>query len=282
MGDAVGTRERIIDAWMQHPTAGFLSQPYFESLRRWAGSPEQIPEVPPELTIRCMDDAGVRIGLVCAWWGPGGPLIGNDEVASLVRAYPDRFIGVGSVDLSRPMEAVRELRRCVRELGFRAVRILPWLWNLPPDDRRYYPIYAECVELGIPFCLQVGQTGPLRPSEPGRPIPYLENVALEFPDLRIVGGHIGAPWASEMVFLARKFPNVYIDTSAYKSSRYPPELVAYLRGGGRKKVMFGSNYPMISAADCLRDLEALDLDAEVLRLFLHGNAERVFGIEAAA
>jgi predicted TIM-barrel fold metal-dependent hydrolase len=281
MGDMVSVRDRIVDVWMQHPTPGFLSQPVFDSLRRWAGSPEGIPEVPLEVTVRSMDDAGVRIGLLCAWWAPRGALITNDEVASFVREYPDRFLGVASVDLSRPMEAVRELRRCVRKLGFRAVRILPWLWDLPPDNRRYYPIYAECVELGIPFCLQVGQTGPLCPSEPGRPIPYLEHVALEFPDLRIVGGHIGSPWTSEMIFLARKFPNVYIDTSAYKSKRYPPDLVAYLRGGGRKKVMFGTNYPMISAADCLRDLEALDLDAEALDLFLHANAERVFGIEAA-
>ena len=120
------------------------------------------------------------------------------------------------------MDAVRELRRCVRELGLRALRVVPWLWNLPPNDRRYYPLYAECIELGIPFCLQVGHTGPLCPSEPGRPIPYLDEVALEFPELVIVGGHIGYPWTDEMISLATKYPNVYIDTSAYKASRYPP------------------------------------------------------------
>jgi predicted TIM-barrel fold metal-dependent hydrolase len=70
---------------------------------------------------------------------------------------------------------------------------VPWLWNLPPNDRRYYPLYAECCELDIPFCTQVGHTGPLQPSEPGRPIPYLEEVALDFPDLKIVCGHIGFP-----------------------------------------------------------------------------------------
>jgi Amidohydrolase len=68
---------------------------------------------------------------------------------------------VASVDLHRPMAAARELRRCVRELGLRVLRIVPWLWDLPPDDRRYYPLYAECIDLGIPFCLQVGHTGPL-------------------------------------------------------------------------------------------------------------------------
>ena len=103
-----------------------------------------------------MDAAGVALGLVCAWWGPHGPLIDNEDVAAFIRERPDRLIGVAWVDLGRPMAAVRELRRAVRELGFRALRILPWLWNLPPDDRRYYPLYAECIELDIPFCLQVG------------------------------------------------------------------------------------------------------------------------------
>ena len=225
-----------------------------------------------------MDAAGVRTGMLCAWWGPRGPLITNDSVAALVTAYPGRFAGVASVDLARPVDAVRELRRCVRDLGFRALRVVPWLWNLPPDDRRYYPLYAECVDLGIPFCLQVGHTGPLCPSEPGRPIPYLDTVALEFPELVIVGGHIGYPWTAEMVSLATKYPNVYIDTSAYKASRYPRELTDYLRGHGRRKVLFGSNHPAWPAADCLEDLPGLELGDEVTELFLHGNAERVFNL----
>jgi uncharacterized protein len=216
---------------------------------------------------------------VCAWWGPRGPLIDNDEVAALVRERPDRLTGVASVDLGRPMAAVRELRRAVRELGFRALRILPWLWNLPPDDRRYYPLYTECIELDIPFCLQVGHTGPLAPSEPGRPIPYLDHVALDFPELRIVGGHIGFPWTSEMISLATKYPNVYIDTSAYKARRYPPELVEYMRGHGRQKVLFGSNYPAWPAKDCLEDFEILNLDETTARLFLYENATRVFKLE---
>ena len=268
----------IIDAWMQHPSAEFLADPMFESLRRWARGSLAGGEVPVAATVAAMDQAGVRTGMLCAWWGPRGPLISNDAVAAVVAGYPDRFAGVAAVDLARPMAAVRELRRCVRDLGFRALRVIPWLWNLPPSDRRYYPLYAECVELGVPFCLQVGHTGPLCPSEPGRPIPYLDMVALDFPELVIVGGHIGYPWTAEMISLATKYPNVYIDTSAYKCSRYPADLVEYLRGRGRHKVLFGSNHPAWPAADCLRDLAELGLDEETAGLFLHGNAERVFGL----
>ena len=96
---------------------------------------------------------------------------------------------------------------------------MPWLWDLPPTDRRYYPLYAECIELDIPFCTQVGHTGPLAPSETGRPTPYIDQIAIEFPELRIVAGHIGYPWTQEMVAVATKHENVYIDTSAYTPLR---------------------------------------------------------------
>lgn len=252
----------------------------FESLRRWGRLPATPSEIPLELTIGALDAAGVGRALVSAWWAPEGALISNDEVASWTRAFPDRLIGIAAVDLLRPMEAVRELRRAVRELGFRGLRLLPWIWGLPPNDRRYYPLYVECIELGIPFCLQVGHTGPMRSSEPGRPIPYLDEVALDFPELTIVGGHIGYPWTNEMIALATKYPNVYIDTSAYKPRRYPPELVSYLCAHGRKKVLFGSNYPMILPGDCLSELDSLGLDDEARRMFLHENAARVFRLES--
>jgi predicted TIM-barrel fold metal-dependent hydrolase len=270
---------RIVDVWMQQPTRRFLELPFFESLRRWAHR-ESIPDIPLSRTVETMDQAGVALGLLAAWWGPQGPLIENDEVAGFVREHPERLLGIASVDLQRPMEAVRELRRCVRQLGFRGLRIVPWLWGMPPDDRRCYPLYAECIELDVPFCLQVGHTGPLMSSEPGRPIPYLENVALEFPELRIVAGHIGAPWTQEIIFLATKFPNLYVDTSAYKTTRFPEEFVAFMRGRGARKVMFGTNYPMLTAAACLEGLESLGLGEEATGLFLHENARRVFKIDA--
>jgi len=272
---------RIVDVWMQHPTRRFLEQPFFESLRRWARQ-DSLPEIPLATTIETMDQAGVGVGLLAAWWGPKGALIDNDEVASFVGEHPGRLLGIASVDIHRPMEAVRELRRCVRQLGFRGLRIVPWLWGLPPDDRRYYPLYAECIELDIPFCLQVGHTGPLMTSEPGRPIPYLENVALEFPELRIVAGHIGAPWTQEIISLATKFPNLHIDTSAYKATRIPEDFVSFMRGRGVRKVMFGTNYPMLTAAACLEGLASLGLGEEETELFLHQNARRVFKIDAAS
>ena len=114
----------IVDVWMQHPTRRLLDQPFFESLRRWARQ-DAVPDIPLSTTVETMDQAGVGIGLLAAWWGPKGALIDDDEVASFVSEHPDRLLGLASVDLHRPMEAVRELRRCVRQYGFRGLRVVP-------------------------------------------------------------------------------------------------------------------------------------------------------------
>jgi predicted TIM-barrel fold metal-dependent hydrolase len=269
-----------VDVWMQHPTLRYLRHEMFESILRWTGQELPTEELSIDLTVAAMDAAGVSFGVLSAWHAPEGPLITNDEVAGWVAQHPDRLAGLAAVDLAKPMAAVRELRRYVEETGFKGLRVVPWLWEAPLTDRRYYPLYATCVELGVPFCTQVGHTGPMRPSETGRPIPYIDQVALDFPELVIVCGHIGYPWTEEMVAVARKHENVFIDTSAYTAKRYPSELVSYMRSrSGRRKVMFGTNYPMIPPDAALADLDALELDEEARDLFLAGNARRVFSLD---
>ena len=267
----------IIDAWAQHPTLRHIQDPIFASLNRWnkTSPPTEAPAV--ATTIAAMDAGGVDKSLICAWQAPGRDMISNDEVAGFVSAFPERLVGVGSVDISKPMDAVREIRRCVEELGFKAIRVLPWLADTPPTDRRFYPVYVACCELGVPFCTQIGHTGPLMSSEVGRPI-YLDRVALDFPELTIVGGHIGYPWTDEAIAVATKHENVYIDTSAYTVKRYPPALVQYMRGHGARKVLFGTNYPMITPSKALHGLEELGLSEETIALFLGENARRVFGL----
>lgn len=270
--------KHVVDAWMQHPTLRFTRHDMFDPLRRWMGAAVPDEDLSVDITLSTMDSANVAVGLISAWYGPEGTLISNDEVATFVEQAPDRLVGVASVDIRDPVKAVAELRRCAEDLRMKALRIVPWLWGIPPNDRRYYPLYVSCIELGLPFCTQVGHTGPLRASETGRPIPYLDEVALDFPDLVIVAGHIGYPWTDEMIALARKYQNVYIDTSAYSVRRYPKALVDYMKKGGSRKVMFGSNYPMLTQADALNGLADLDLDEEATALFLHENAERVFAL----
>jgi predicted TIM-barrel fold metal-dependent hydrolase len=273
----------VIDVWMQHPTQQllqFLAQDTFSPLLRWTGAeiPEQAPDI--SVTVAAMEAAGVEFGLLSAASAAHREeLISNDEVAGWVAAYPDRFAGLAAVDLNRPMDAVRELRRRVNDDGFKGLRVTPYLWEIPPTDRRYYPLFAACVDLGVPFFTQVGHTGPLLPSEVGRPIPYIDQIAIDFPELTIVCGHIGYPWTEEMIAVCRKHENVYIDTSAHVASRFPPELVRYMGSrSGRKKVLFAANYPMLFPAQALDSLDRLGLDEEATSLYLAGNAKRLLGI----
>lgn len=270
-----GKKLMVIDAWAQHPTLRFITNPIFNTVKRWGKIQDPSEQVPLTTTISSMDQGGITKSLISAWYAPKNVMISNDEVASFVTQHPSRLFGVGSVDISKPMSAVKEIRRCVDSLGFKAIRILPWLWETPPTDRRFYPVYAACCELGVAFCTQIGHTGPLMPSEVGRPI-YLDQVALDFPELVIVAGHIGYPWTDEAIAVATKHENVFIDTSAYTVKRYPTPLIEYMRHHGRTKVMFGSNYPMILQAKALEDINTLGLDDEAKELFLGKNAQRVF------
>ncbi|WP_374301174.1 amidohydrolase family protein [Ferrovibrio sp.] len=269
----------IIDSWAQPVFNARQTMPEVVRLFEQSGTAAMLDRaLSPDEVVALMDAAGIDRLMFCAWARPGRWVVSNDEVARFTRAYPDRFTGVAAVDLHKPMEAVRELERAVKELGFRALRVVPWLWELPPTDRRYYPLYAKCVELGIPFCTQVGHTGPLFPSETGRPIPYIDQVALDFPELVIVGGHIGFPWTEEMLALCWKHPNVYIDTSAYLPKMYPPALLQFMKGYGQDKVLFGTNFPHLPFDRCIKGVESLDLPAEAKAKFLGGNARRVFGL----
>eukprot|EP00349_Pseudokeronopsis_sp_Brazil_P004718 CAMPEP_0202966662 /NCGR_PEP_ID=MMETSP1396-20130829/11204_1 /ASSEMBLY_ACC=CAM_ASM_000872 /TAXON_ID= /ORGANISM="Pseudokeronopsis sp., Strain Brazil" /LENGTH=232 /DNA_ID=CAMNT_0049690823 /DNA_START=69 /DNA_END=767 /DNA_ORIENTATION=+ len=223
-----------------------------------------------------MDKGMTRVALMSAWNRPQTEVISNEVVASFVEAAPDRFAGLCSVDLADPVQACKDLEYWVREKGFKGLRVVPWLWDKPPNANLYYPLFVKCIELDVPFCTQVGHTGPLRGSEVGRPIPYLDEVALTFPKLKIVGGHVGFPWTNEMIGLAWKYDNVYIDTSAYTPKAYPMELVQFMGTLGADKVLFGTNFPMITWEKCHKQLGDLGLSPKVLDKFTHLNAEKVF------
>jgi uncharacterized protein len=268
----------VIDAWAQ-PLFGRARQDLPEAVRllEKSGTAQFLDsKLSPADIVAAMDAAGIQRLMLSAWCRPGKWIITNDEVSAHVEAFPDRFSGVAAVDLANPVAAVRELERAVRQLGFKALRVIPWLWKLPPNDKLYYPLYVKCIELDIPFCTQVGHTGPLMPSEPGRPVPYLDEVALTFPELRIVGGHIGYPWTDEMIGVAWKHDNVYIDTSAYLPKYYPPQLLHFLRTYGQDKVLFGTNFPQLPLDRCMEQVAAFELPANIRNKFLFENARRVF------
>jgi hypothetical protein len=275
-GDSTTEIGTTIDVWAQITTERMANAPFLATLLRWTRQNERAVAPTVAQTLASMDEAGVGTALLSAWHGPQGSLISNEEVAAQIDAAPNRFRGLATVDLTNPMQSVREIRKWVDGQRFVGVRVVPWLWNLSPNDRRYYPIYVACIEAGVPFCTQIGHTGPLCASEPGRLIPYLDEVLLDFPELTVVGGHVGFPWVDEVVSLVHKYPNFHVDTSAYAVHRLPRNFVEFMKGAGRNRVLFGTNYPMISASRCLARLDDLGLSDETRTAFLSGNAQRVF------
>ena len=216
-------REKIaIDAWGTYvsPEGAKKWPPEFLHIFRKYKCPSTMFDgAPLEAMLAEMDAAGVDRIVLSAFFYGGQWVLSNEEVAELVRRHPDRFIGAGTVNImQKPMQVVREVEYLVKKLGLRCLRLEPYKYGdgmtgLPPNDKHYWPVYMKCSELGVAVAIQVGHTGPLLPSECGRPI-YLDEVALSFPDLTILGCHVGQPWHEEMMVLAWKHPNVYLETSA--------------------------------------------------------------------
>lgn len=237
--------------------------------------------------LRRMDAAGIeRAFLIATRTGrlglPGSWHLPYEIVADAVRAHPDRFYGLAGVDPTQGMAAVRELERAVTELGFIGAHSYPHWFELPPNHARYYPIYAKCVELDVPIQLQVGQSLIYTPEQRlrsvGRPI-TLDDVACDFPELKLIGIHIGIPWAEEMIAMAWKHPNVFIGCDAHSPKYWPQAFVRYLNSYGQDKVLFGTDFPVLDFARTRSEIDALGLKPEAKRKLLRGNAIRIYGLD---
>lgn len=265
---------QIIDAWVQFlpPTPPEKLTPEAANVFGKYGRLEMLTNgTTGDDVVPAMDAAGIDLA-VCAG--------DNGNVVDAVQKHGGRLYGQYHADPTKIMHAVREIRRHAKEYGFIGVRIEPFLYDRPPTDSCYYPIYATCVEEGLAFQTQVGHTGPLYPSYTGQPL-YIDRVALDFPELRIVCGHIGWPWTEEMIAVAWKHRNVYIDTSAHLARHYPERFVHFMTKFGKDKVLFASDFPLIPFERALKELEALQLSDDIRERFLGGNARRAFALDGA-
>ena len=240
--------------------------------------------VPVDEYLRRMDRAGIERGLLLATRAGdlrvrGSYEIAYERVAEVCAAHPDRFSGLAGIDPTRGMQQLRDLEHAVRELGFVGAHLYPHWFGLPPDAAQYYPVYAKCCELEIPIMMQVGQnliySRDRRLPSVARPI-TLDQVAIDFPELVLIGIHIGVPWEAEMIAMAWKHANVFIGVDAYAPKHWPKALVHYLNSYGREKVLFGTDWPVIDPERAMREIGDLGLRPESLQKLLRDNALRVF------
>jgi len=201
------------------------------------------------------------------------------RVAEVCSDHPQRFSGLAGVDPFRGMQGIYDLSQAVNELGFVGAHLYPHWFGLAPDDRRYYPYYAKCCELDIPIMMQVGHnlvySRERRLPSVGRPI-ALDNVAIDFPDLKLLGIHIGIPWTDEMISMAWKHENIFIGVDAYAPKYWPQQLVHYLNTYGREKVLFGTDWPVIDPERAMTEIDQMEIRPEAKALLMRDNALRVF------
>jgi hypothetical protein len=240
-----------------------------------------------EQMLDLMDEAGIgKALLVAAKIGQlgldGSWHLDPAQIADLVQWRPDRFRGLMGCDPTEGMAGVRLLRKAVREWGFVGAHAYPHWYELAPDHARWYPFYAECCELDVPIQLQVGQSLVYNPRRPlrsvGRPI-TLDAVACDFPELKLIGIHIGIPWHDEMIAMAWKHANVHIISDAHAPKHWPESFIRYIDSFGQDKVMFGSDFPVLSFERMRRECEELGLRPEPRRKFFRDNALRVYKLE---
>lgn len=210
----------------------------------------------------------------------------NEEVADIAAENADIMIAFASIDPAKGKAGAREARRLIRDYGIKGFKFHPTMQGFYPNDRSAYVLYEAIAEENCIALFHTGQTGVgngmrgglgmrLKYSNPM----YLDDVAVDFPDMPIILAHPSFPWQEEALSVAQHKPNVYIDLSGWRPKYFPPILVQYTNTILRKKMLFGSDWPVIAPEKWLEDFEKLAIKDEVRPLVLKENAAKLLGLK---
>jgi len=236
--------------------------------------PKGLPtDDPVSLVLAQMDRFGIEKAMIG---------VGEDSAQLALKTFPDRFVPSGAiVDPNDVMGSVNAIRRDYEQFGIRATSVFPagTFPQVPIDDPKMYPIYATCVDLGIPIFVCAGVPGPRVPFAP-QEVSRIDVVMFDFPDLVFVTRHGCEPWEDLAVKLMLKWPNLYYSTSAFAPKYYPKAIVDYANSRGADKVLYAGYFPMgLSLERIFSELPNVPLKDEVWPKFLYGNAARILGLE---
>ena len=215
------------------------------------------------------------------------PQLSNDVVADVAAANPDVAIAFASIDPKRGAEGVKEARRLVSSGRVRGLKLHPPLQEFVPNDRIAYPLYEVFAEARLPVLFHTGHSG-IGTGMPGgggirlkygHPMP-IDDVAVDFPDMPIILAHPSFPWQDEAISICLHKPTVYIDLSGWSPKYFPPQLIQYANTLLKHKVLFGSDYPLITPDRWMADFEKIAIRDEVRPLMLRENAMKMFGVWA--
>lgn len=256
-----------------------------EGAAAYFGADHQMPTVPEIAAYYRERRIAAVVFTVDAESATGHPPISNEEIAIACAEHADVLIPFASIDPAKGAPGAREARRLAEEFGVRGFKFHPSLQGFFPNDRVAFPLYEVLQELGLPAIFHTGQTGigarvrggggiRLKYSNPM----CIDDVAVDFPDLRIIMAHPAFPWQDEALAVATHKPNVYIDLSGWSPKYFPPQLIRYANTLLKDKVLFGSDYPLITPDRWLADFEGLDIKPDVRPRILKRNAISLLGL----
>lgn len=227
-----------------------------------------------------LDAAGIDRAVMQAEWSSGDYRAENDQVAEIVKKHPDRFTGFASVDAADGLAAVVELKRSVESLGLRGLNVQPFASRLHANDKKFYPLYYKCLEYGIPVAIHTGiNYSNDRTIDYGRPI-YIDEVACDFPGLKIIMNHGGWPWVHESVAIARKHRTVYIELGGIAPKYVAAEnagwdiLLRFANNLLQDQILFATD-SMIPFDRAVDEAKSLPLKPDCQAKFLSGNAQNI-------
>lgn len=204
---------------------------------------------------------------------------GSSRARDFAAKAPERFsLGIGGLDLLRPMPTLRALEKAVANAPVSYVSVGPSFWGdgmYPPSDAVYYPLYTKACELDLPVCVNAGLPGPPIPGEAQNPI-HLDRVCIRFPELKLCMIHGADPWWETAIRLMIKYRNLHLMTSAWAPQYLPQSLLHFMSTRGKTKIIFASDAPVLSITRTISEASRLPLEPDVLDNYLYGNAERFF------
>jgi len=209
----------------------------------------------------------------------GSVEITYERVRDICADHPARFSGLAGIDPTRGVQGLRELDRAVKEYGFVGAHYYPHWFGIAPDAALMYPYYARCCELDIPIMMQMGNCliyqRDRRLPTIAQPI-MLDRVAIDFPDLKLIGIHLGYPWTDEMIAMAWKHPNIHMAGDAYAPKHWPASAVKFADSYGQDKFLFGTDWPVIDPERAVREMDDLGLRPAARRKVMRDNALKLF------
>jgi uncharacterized protein len=272
----------IVDGWVNLIPEGFAAQWLAQDSQRgvvelFGADAATGPSV--EGLLAAMDGAGIDVAVLTSGLASperahrAGGQAAEDFIA-LAEAYPGRFVVAATVDRAgRPTRNCARIRDLAEHPLVALVRVTPLVEQYELNHRLYYPVYAACEELGLPVSINVGVPGPQVRSRCQDPV-LLEDVLIDFPDLTVIGAHMGHPYEALLIQYMLKWPRLHLMTSAYLATYMDPALVRFMDSSrGRGRVLFASDHPVLPAGRAIEAARKLPLSEEGMAAFLGGAAE---------